>query len=103
MSTRELSAERVITAGVELLAAALEGQAVDVRRVDWAPPVAGVEDALATVLLDPRRTQANTDAVAAIFPGAMRPRRMRRRSRPRGTGAHASTTRARRGEPSAPM
>jgi Protein of unknown function (DUF1116) len=66
LSTRGLSAERVITAGVELLAAALEGQTVDVRRVDWAPPVAGTEDALTTVLLDPRRTQANADAVAAM-------------------------------------
>ena len=66
MSPRALSAERVITAGVELLASALDGQSVDVHRVDWSPPVAGAEDALATVLLDPRRRQANADAVAAM-------------------------------------
>jgi hypothetical protein len=66
VSPRGLSAERVVTAGVELLAAALDGQAVDVRRVDWAPPVSGTVDALATVLLDPRRPRANADAVEAM-------------------------------------
>jgi hypothetical protein len=66
MSARPLSAERVITAGVELLASALDAQSVDVRRVDWSPPVAGSEDALSTVLLDPRRAVANAKAVDAM-------------------------------------
>jgi hypothetical protein len=66
MTARPLSADRVVTAGVELLAAALDVQSVDVRRVDWAPPVAGSEDALATVLLDPRRQEANATAVEAM-------------------------------------
>jgi hypothetical protein len=66
VTARELSADRVITAGVELLASALEGQSVDVRRVDWAPPLAGTEEALAVVLLDPRRAAANAQAVESM-------------------------------------
>jgi Protein of unknown function (DUF1116) len=66
VTSRPLSAERVVSAGVDLLASALEAQSVDVRRVDWAPPVAGTEEALTTVLLDPRRRQANANAVDAI-------------------------------------
>src|SRR5215212_10187153 len=64
--TSSLRAESVITAGAELLAAALEGQGVDVRRVDWSPPPAGTEDALARVMLDPRRVDANAEAVHRI-------------------------------------
>jgi hypothetical protein len=66
VKARPLAAGRVITAGVELLATALEDQAVDVLRVEWQPPVAGSEDALAAVLLDPRRAEANRQAVAAM-------------------------------------
>ncbi len=58
--TRLLDGEpRVVTAGVDLFADALDAQAVTSLRVDWRPPVAGTEDALAAVLADPRRGPAN--------------------------------------------
>jgi hypothetical protein len=53
----------VITSGAELLAASLELQGVTATRVDWTPPVAGTEDALTAVMLDPRRDAANAEAV----------------------------------------
>ncbi|WP_228389304.1 YlbE family protein [Cumulibacter manganitolerans] len=56
----------VITAGVDLLAQTLRDQAVDVVPVDFTPPAfddPAVADALATVLADPRRAQANAEAV----------------------------------------
>jgi hypothetical protein len=56
----------VITAGAEILAASLEQQGVPTTRVDWTPPVAGTEDALATVMLDPRRTSANDQALSRM-------------------------------------
>jgi hypothetical protein len=56
-------APTVVTAGVDLFADALDAQAVTSQRVDWRPPVPGVEDALAAVLSDPRRGPANELAV----------------------------------------
>jgi hypothetical protein len=59
-----LSAEvQLITAGVDLFAAAAERQAARVTRVDWAPPMTGTEDELALVMGDPRRVAANDEAV----------------------------------------
>lgn len=58
--------ERVIAAGAEVLAESLDRQQVDVDRVDWTPPPAGVEDALARVALDPRRRDANALALARM-------------------------------------
>ncbi len=65
--TRPLTATTVVTAGTEVLAAALESQGVDTHRVDWSPPVAGTEDSLAAVMLDSRRAAANNDAVARMI------------------------------------
>jgi hypothetical protein len=64
--TDGMKATTVITAGAELLAASLELQGVTARRVDWNPPVAGTEDALAKVMLDPRRDSANQEAVTRM-------------------------------------
>ena len=58
-----MSTETVVTAGVELLDEALRVQGVTTEVVDWAPPVAGTEDALTTVMLDRRRAEANAEAV----------------------------------------
>jgi hypothetical protein len=58
-----MKAETVVTAGVELLDAALRAQGVTTEQVDWSPPVAGTEDALTTVMLDRRRADANDEAV----------------------------------------
>ncbi|MGL5818162.1 MAG: DUF1116 domain-containing protein [Phycicoccus sp.] len=59
-----LSADPVVaSAGVELLADALRAQAVSVSEVDWRPPPPGTEQALARVLADPRRVDANTTAL----------------------------------------
>jgi hypothetical protein len=63
MSGGGLRASSVVTAGAELLAAALETQGVATERVDWHPPVAGTEEALTAVMLDPRRAPANEEAV----------------------------------------
>lgn len=64
-----LTAEpEVVTAGVDLLADALERQAVPVRRVDWRPPLAGSSpDALARVVGDRRREEANAEAVGRVL------------------------------------
>jgi Protein of unknown function (DUF1116) len=62
----DLSAEpRVVTAGVDLLAEALAVQSVEVRRVDWRPPLAA--DPLVRVLADPRRRMANEHALARML------------------------------------
>ncbi len=68
MSTRQdpprpLSARTVVTAGAQLLADALTTQGVSTVPVTWAPPVAGTEEALTTVMLDRRRAAANAEAV----------------------------------------
>ncbi|MGI8797882.1 MAG: DUF1116 domain-containing protein [Pseudonocardia sp.] len=58
---------RVVTAGVGVLADALDAQSVQNIRVDWQPPAPGTGDALATVLADGRRAEANADAVARML------------------------------------
>ncbi|PZS28739.1 MAG: hypothetical protein DLM59_14085 [Pseudonocardiales bacterium] len=61
----------VAAAGIDLLADALDAQAVSVERVDWRPPPAGTEAALARVMADPRRGAANhtaLDRVLAVSP-----------------------------------
>jgi hypothetical protein len=57
----------VVATGVDLLADAIETQAVPVTRVDWQPPLPGTEDALATVAGDPRRVAANAEAVRRML------------------------------------
>ncbi len=57
----------VVTAGAELLAAAVAGQGVPVERVGWQPPLEGTADDLATVLTDPLRRTANARAVEAVL------------------------------------
>ncbi|HEX2361947.1 MAG TPA: DUF1116 domain-containing protein [Jiangellaceae bacterium] len=62
----DLGAEpTVVAAGVDLLADALAAQAVEVRRVDWRPPLAG--EALVRVMADSRRGAANEQALAAML------------------------------------
>jgi hypothetical protein len=57
----------VVTAGVQVLADALAGQAVPVTAVEWRPPPPGTEQALATVLTDPARAAANAEAARAML------------------------------------
>jgi hypothetical protein len=59
--------EAVVGVGADLLADAVEAQAVPVTRVDWRPPMEGTEDDLATVAADPRRPEANARALAAVL------------------------------------
>ena len=56
---------RVVTVGVDLLAEALEQQAVSTGRVDWRPP-SGDPDELRRVIADPRFEQANRTAVSRV-------------------------------------
>ncbi|MDQ1603583.1 MAG: hypothetical protein QOE01_1428 [Actinomycetota bacterium] len=60
---------RVVSAGVPLLAEAVAGQAVPVTQVDWRPPLGpeGTEVALARVMADPRREEANAAAVSRLL------------------------------------
>lgn len=53
----------VVATGVEVLASALADQAVPVEAVDWRPPPAGTEAALAAVLGAPGHAEANARAV----------------------------------------
>jgi hypothetical protein len=67
----------VVTAGVALFEEALAAQAVPVVPVDWRPPldapgVPPVEDALARVLADPRRRDANAAAVGRMLAAGAR-------------------------------
>ncbi len=57
----------IISSGLGLLAEAAERQAARVTEVDWAPPMAGVEDDLVPVMSDPRRTAANALAVERML------------------------------------
>ena len=57
----------VVNVGTDLLAAAVEAQAVDVTRVDWRPPMPGTEADLAAVAGDPRRKAANQQALEAML------------------------------------
>ncbi len=59
--------ERVVNVGADLLADAVAGQAVEVERVDWRPPMPGTETDLAAVAADPRRRDANRQAVEAML------------------------------------
>ncbi len=61
----------VATAGIEVLAAALEAQGVVVHRTQWRPPVAGTAPALAALAADVRVATANATAVARLV--AVRP------------------------------
>jgi hypothetical protein len=56
----------VVTAGVDLLAAAADAQAAQVIRVDWQPPMPGTEADLVAVLRDPRRAAANDEALRRV-------------------------------------
>lgn len=58
---------RVVSAGVDLFAAALAAQAVPVTTVDWRPPVDGTADDLVRVLADPRRPEANALALSRML------------------------------------
>jgi hypothetical protein len=63
-----LSADpRVVTAGAALFADALSAQAAPVEQVDWRPPASGTETALARVMADPRRNEANAKAVERLL------------------------------------
>jgi hypothetical protein len=62
-----LTAEPVVaTAGVPLFAEALRAQAVPVAEVAWHPPLGETQAALATVMADRRRQEANALAVARM-------------------------------------
>ncbi|MGH3348830.1 MAG: DUF1116 domain-containing protein, partial [Nocardioides sp.] len=62
-----IAPDRVVAVGADLLAEAVAGQAVEVERVDWRPPMVGTEDDLATVAADPRRRDANRQAIEAVL------------------------------------
>ncbi|MDH3261881.1 MAG: DUF1116 domain-containing protein [Acidimicrobiia bacterium] len=57
----------VVTAGVEVLAGALEAQSVEVRRTEWSPPAAGTEAALALLAASPEVAEANEVAIARLL------------------------------------
>ncbi len=57
----------VVAVGTDLLAAAVEAQAVPVTRVDWRPPMPGTEDDLVAVATDPLRADADARALAAVL------------------------------------
>ena len=59
--------ESVVTAGVSLLADALDQQGVEAVRVDWKPPVEGTAAAVATVMGDRRRKPANALALERML------------------------------------
>jgi hypothetical protein len=59
--------ESVVTAGASLLADALEQQGVETLRVEWRPPAAGTAAAVAAVMGDPRRKEANATALSRML------------------------------------
>lgn len=59
--------QHVVGVGADLFADAVAGQAVDVTRVDWRPPMDGTAADLATVAGDPLRGAANEQALAAML------------------------------------
>ncbi len=61
----------VVTAGTEMLAAAIERQGAPVRRVDWQPPAPGVEAALARIAAGGKTPAANGVALERML--AVRP------------------------------
>ena len=62
-----MSQPTVVTVGADMFADSVAGQAVDVERVDWRPPMPGTEADLVTVATDPRRADANRRAVEAML------------------------------------
>src|SRR3954447_12569804 len=65
----------VVAPGVSLFAEALQAQAVDVRTVDWRPPIGaghGIEEPLARVVADPRRAEANATAAGRMLAAGAR-------------------------------
>ncbi|WP_205471153.1 DUF1116 domain-containing protein [Nocardioides sp. SYSU D00038] len=62
-----VSPTSVVSVGADLFADAVAGQAVDVSRVEWRPPMPGTEADLATVAADPLRRDANERALAAML------------------------------------
>jgi hypothetical protein len=58
---------RIVSVGTAVLAEALAAQAVPQVTVDWRPPPVGTEDSLARVAADPRRVDANAEAVARML------------------------------------
>jgi hypothetical protein len=58
---------RVISAGLRLLADEVAAQGCPVTEVDWRPPLAGTEAAVAAVAADPRRAEANATAVGRML------------------------------------
>ncbi|HET9897573.1 MAG TPA: DUF1116 domain-containing protein [Streptosporangiaceae bacterium] len=60
-------APHVITAGLSLLADSAAWQGASVTRVDWAPPMPGTEEDLATVTADRRRIRANELAMTRVL------------------------------------
>ena len=65
--SRGATTPTVVTCGADMFADAVAGQAVDVERVDWRPPMPGTEADLARVATDPRRPEANRTAVEAML------------------------------------
>ncbi|MEJ7831410.1 MAG: DUF1116 domain-containing protein [Nocardioides sp.] len=65
--TAQVNQVNLVNVGADLLADAVEAQAVDVTRVDWRPPMPGTESDLATVAADPRRREANEQALEAML------------------------------------
>jgi hypothetical protein len=59
--------QHVVSVGVDLLAQAVEDQAVAVSRVDWRPPMPGTEEDLAAVALDPLRPDADALALGRML------------------------------------
>jgi hypothetical protein len=57
----------VIAAGIGLLADSAQRQAIRVTQVDWAPPLPGTEADLVTVVADPRRREANAEALRRML------------------------------------
>jgi hypothetical protein len=57
----------VVTVGAELFADALRDQGVTVTSVEWRPPVGGTQEALATVIGDARREEANATALQRML------------------------------------
>lgn len=57
----------VVGTGVALFSDALRAQGVEVADVTWAPPPAGTSTALARVLADPRRVEANRVAAERML------------------------------------
>jgi hypothetical protein len=53
----------IVTVGAQALSSALTDQVVRHVEVDWRPPPAGTDDALATLMSDPRRVDANARAL----------------------------------------